>query len=262
MKLKLLFLLLLLCFPLVFSAPPVTTVQEFPEGYLLSEIPHNYLKQGQHYNYYVAVYNATNGYPINNDTVTCTFYMVNSSGDLQIEENMTYDSEGRWYYNINGSYLESLGDHPYHVSCYDDGLGGALSGNLFVNPTGYETDNLSVVYLILTTLVLLGIFLYLASQYMDNEKTFGVGLYFYLISFVLLVYVLFLQFNIMEKGLYWLGLTNIQLTLFSSITYSLIGITFIGFTYLLVKYLGNIKEYKSGVSYGDSYDPKSKSYQY
>lgn len=261
MKFKLIFLLFLLCFPLVLSAPPVTTVQQFTEGYLVGEISHQYLRLGESYQYNFYVFNQSNGVLMNDTFITCNFHLFNSSGTELFSGDTAYDPDGHWGIFILGGNFSSIGSYPYSLNCQDD-LGGALAGIFEVNPTGYETDNMSVVYLILTILVLLGIFLYLASQYMDNEKTFGVGLYFYLISFILLVYVLFLQFNIMEKGLYWLGLTNIQLVLFYGITYSLVGITFIGFTYLLVKYLDNIRASNDSKSYGNDYDNSTKSYKY
>lgn len=268
MKLKFLLLFLIfLLIPFVLSAPPVTTVQQFPEGFLIEEQQYHVFKLGEGMRYGFLLANASNGRVINDSIVNyCRIVTSNSQGMNTQVSNITYSSEYRlWGLELNKTevlrHFPEMGFYNYVVSCQDTN-GGIISGVFEVNTSGYGEESNNLSYLIFSLILLLGIFLYLASQYMNSDKTFGVGLYFYLISFILLVYVLFLQFNLMDKMLYWLGLSNIQLIIYSSITYSLIGIALIGFTYLLVKYLGLIKERKSSINYGDNYNSKSKSYEY
>lgn len=268
MKLKFLLLFLIfLLIPFVLSAPPVTTVQQFPEGYIISEQQYHVFKLGEPLRYGFLLENATNGLVVNDSAINyCRLVVSNNQGFNTQSIDIFYNDTYRlWGIELNETQVleifPEVGFYNYLVSCQDD-FGGVISGVFEVNTSGYGEESNNLSYLIFSLILLLGIFLYLASQYMNSDKTFGVGLYFYLISFILLVYVLFLQFNLMDKMLYWLGLSNIQSIIYSSITYSLIGIALIGFTYLLVKYLGLIKERKSSINYGNNYNSKSKSYEY
>ena len=243
----------------------IPLITALPNGYNVKEQQYNIFQLGKPIGLNFLLTDAVTNEIINNNTLSyCNLITSNSQG-LNIQSSIiNYNLDNKlWGLELNKSealrHFSTTGYYNYYISCDNEGI---ISGSLEINNTGYNENSDNFSYLILSVILMLGIFLYLASQYMNSDNTFGIGLYFYLISFVLLVYVLFLQYNLMDKTLYWLGLSNLQLVLFSAISYSLIGISFIGFTYLLIKYLGLIRDRKNVKNYGDNYDTKTKEYQY
>jgi len=151
--------ILMFLIPFIVAQPPVTTVQYFPNGYVIVESQHEYLKQGQNYQYNFFLYNYSTGYLIDNSSINCTFYLANSSGEIIFIENIKYLSEGYWEVDINGSNFLNKGSYPYGVSCQDDS-GGSLAGIFRVTLTGYQlTESKSILYIGFLSLLVLIFFL-------------------------------------------------------------------------------------------------------
>ena len=55
----------------VLAVPPVTTVTQFPEGYLITEAQQDYIPIGKGYLYHFIVNNVSNGAEILNDSINC-----------------------------------------------------------------------------------------------------------------------------------------------------------------------------------------------
>src|SRR6056297_2148107 len=139
-QLSLLFLMIILCFSFVTSAPPVTTVQEFPEGYIIVEYPDRYLKIEQDYQYNFFVYNTSNGILLVNQSLTCNFFLDNSSGEVVFSKEADYFADGHWGVDILGGNFSNAGRYAYGVSC-QDGNGGALAGSFEVNHSGEDPSS-------------------------------------------------------------------------------------------------------------------------
>lgn len=154
-KLILVMFLLVFSLVLVSSAPPVTTVQEFPDGYVIVESSHTYLKLNQYYQYNFFVYNKSNGLLIDNSFMTCNFFLANSSGEVIFRGESVYFSDGHWGIDILGGNFSSIGSYPYGVSC-QDGNGGALAGIFEVTYTGKDlSTSQAILYGFFLTLLVL-----------------------------------------------------------------------------------------------------------
>lgn len=165
----LLFFVLIFLVSLVSSAPPVTTVQEFPEGYVIVESSHEYLKQNQDYQYNFFVYNKSSGILIDNDSMTCNFFLANSSGEVIFSQEVIYFPDGHWDIDILGGNFSNIGSYPYGVSCQDSS-GGALAGILEVNLKGEEqTTPLLFGYIILIGFFIITIFSY---EYLNTKVNY------------------------------------------------------------------------------------------
>lgn len=154
MKLYYNIFLFILLIRIVSAIPPVTTVQNFPEGYVIIESEKDYIKLNTPYTYNFFVYNSTNGILMNNDTIYCTFYLANRTGHILFVQNTTYNS-GYWYVKISSSNFTTNGVYPYGVSCHDT-QGGAISGLLEVTTNGKEPP--SGIVIVIFTLVFILIF--------------------------------------------------------------------------------------------------------
>lgn len=132
-------LLLVSLTSLISAAPPVTTVQEFPEGYLIEESQHEYLKLNEDYQYNFFVFNASNGILITNESINCTFFLANASGNVLMMQPVEY-YDMYWSVDLLGGNFSESGAHPYGVICQDD-YGGALAGIFEVSPAGENLDS-------------------------------------------------------------------------------------------------------------------------
>ena len=139
----------------VSSAPPVTTVQSFPDGYVIVESHPLILKQNQDFQYNFFVYNTSNGVLLNNASMICNFFLADSSGQVIFSEGVPYFSDGHWGIDILGGNFSSQGEYPYGVSC-QGGSGGALAGVFQVTPSG-QSGNENTVFFIFIILLLYGI---------------------------------------------------------------------------------------------------------
>lgn len=154
-KLILVMFLLVFSLVLVSSAPPVTTVQEFPEGYVIVESPHTYLKLNQDYQYNFFVYNKSHGILLDNASMTCNFFLADSSGEVIFSDEVPYFSDGHWGIDILGGNFSNIGEYPYGVGC-QDGRGGALAGMFEVTYTGKDLSTpQAILYGFFLTLLVL-----------------------------------------------------------------------------------------------------------
>lgn len=143
MERKLIFILILLFIPFVSSVPPVTTVDEFPEGYLITEQQQGSILYNQDYNYNFFVQNASNGIEITDATVTCTFFLANISGDILYSTNATYYDfyNGYWRVELDAGNFSYIGEYPYGLLCKNGDLGGGLSGTFYAGYSGKILDS-------------------------------------------------------------------------------------------------------------------------
>lgn len=170
-RLNLIVLLLVLSLGIVSAAPPVTTVQQFTEGYLIEEIGHQYLTLGESYQYNFYVFNQSDGILMNDTLITCNFHLFNDSGIELFSGDTIYDSDGHWGVYILGGNFSSIGSYPYSVNCQDD-LGGALAGIFEVNPTGSEIDiSNAILYITMLAILFILLFFLIRNIFTTYNKT-------------------------------------------------------------------------------------------
>lgn len=186
------------------AAPPVTTVQYFPEGYSIIEQQNNILKLGEPIKYSFLLKNATNGMTVTDSGIDCCRIIIsNSQGLNQHIFNFTYNSSNRiWSIDLNKSQIlevfPEVETYNYVICCQSSGnsIGGAISGVLEI----VNVNKDPAIYIIILA-YLLAIFFLVYSRYTDFND---VLLFFSAIIFIILGLIFLLSdlgFN--NKTLTW-----------------------------------------------------------
>jgi hypothetical protein len=192
-------ILLMAIVPFVASAPPVTTVQQFAEGFDIVESPHDFLKLNEDYQYNFFVYNHSNGILMDNTSITCTLFLANISGEVILNQDVDYFSDGHWGIDIAGGNFSYAGGYPYGVSCQDD-YGGALSGFFQVTEGGIEyTEGRSLLTIGLLGLLVLLFFISLFALFKVEDYRGKFALYW--VSHLFLILIFFVGWQIGVEGL-------------------------------------------------------------
>jgi len=159
--------LTLLSINFIDAAPPVTTVQNFPKGYVVEETQQSALVLNHDFSYHFYLYNSSNGIIISDDEANCTFAMANLYGKIIFSSNATYIESGDyWELNISGDYLNYSGEYSYGVNCQNS-QGGALAGTFLVTPDGsLYTENSNIL---VWALLGLGFIFILFSIYFNTK---------------------------------------------------------------------------------------------
>jgi len=140
---------------LVSAAPPVTTVEQFAQGYIVEESQQSYVLVNEPYTYHFFLYNYSTGKSVSNTSANCMFFMANITGTLLIMENATYfPSGGYWGVEIPASAFTYEGEYSYGVKC-QDGVGGALAGTFNAVNVDWDVQESLVTFAILLILVIL-----------------------------------------------------------------------------------------------------------
>jgi len=208
---KRLVLLLLSIFLLSFvsAIPPVTTVDAFQTGYLITQQQQGSIIYNHDFIYHFFVSNSSTGVTIDNSSTNCTFYLANSYGVILFSSNIGYAEY--WSVIIGGGNLSYIGEYPYGVNCQNGGIGGSLSGTFYAGYAGRILDEGEALLYIPLFLVIFFLFfggIYAMSLLPDSNskdeegkimqvnllkylrKTIGLVLWFLFIS------VLFLASNL------------------------------------------------------------------
>jgi len=150
---------------------------DFTEGYTIIHNLQHTIKLGQDYQINFFVYNTTNGYLIDNSSITCQSYVANSSGGVVVSENATYNTDGHWGHYILGGNFSSIGTYGHGIKCQNGNEGGALSDAFTVTYTGFEITTaqaiLSIGFLTLLSLIFISCFVgigLLPSGNQSNEE--------------------------------------------------------------------------------------------
>jgi hypothetical protein len=155
------FLFVTICYlqlVLVASAPPVTQVQQFTEGYIIEGSPTEYLKENTSLTYNFFLYNISNGVQII-DGVSCGFYIASGNGSLLYSGIPTYTS-GYYSLFIDGGNFTRLGHYPYGVYCNSSKLGGSTVSYFEVNHSGMDLSGSQVtIYIILLSILVFFFFI-------------------------------------------------------------------------------------------------------
>jgi hypothetical protein len=146
------------CCSFVAAAPPVTTVQQFVEGYAIIDTPQINLVQNHNFQYNLFLYNLSNGVLLDNSSSRiCVFYLADPYGEVIFYSNVSYFSDGHWGLDVNGDNFSRIGEYAYGTKCQGTGFGGSVSGLWHVSPTGWDLSQ-AQTYIYLAGFVLLIMF--------------------------------------------------------------------------------------------------------
>lgn len=159
MKQKIIFLFCLMFISLNFisAVPPVSEVQQFPNGYLLREQQYHVFEYGKPLRYGFFLENASNGKCVDNSTgVICVLTISNPQGFNTIQYNLTWQTEyNLWGIELNETQVletfPEIGYYNYAIYCQND-AGGGLTGEFLVTNSG-EDINIYKIFAYITLIV-------------------------------------------------------------------------------------------------------------
>lgn len=160
------FFLFSFSFSFISSAPPFIDSIDFDDGYRLVTSEIYYLKVSEPHQFNFFVYNKSDGTLQDNATITCTFYLANSSGEILIFSDVPYFADGHWGIDILSGNFSYIGVYAYGLKC-EDGFGGSMTGTLETTYTGKELDIFTIVIhlsLIILFILFSGIFYYTSNK--------------------------------------------------------------------------------------------------
>ncbi len=183
------FLCLLFLINLVSSAPPVSTVQQFTEGFVLKYPPQQTLQQNKPFEFEVHVFNVSNGVPITSG-VGCYFHLYNNTGKHQLE---LYDDAVShnfdYSFDLTAGNFSRAGEYAYIVQCNNSALGGFVEvdfdvtsdGNSLINSEISNDSKMKFLWLIIILAVgFIAIGLWKSEKnitMLGNILLFAIGLY-------------------------------------------------------------------------------------
>lgn len=162
-------LLVISMFNFINAAAPVTTVQNFPEGYFVQVHPiKEYFKAGEDVNFHIHVFNSSNGYPVN-DSIQCIIHLYKKNGSQFVSEYSTFPDDS-FDYEINvlgGNFTEDL--KSYHAFCFSGELGGDYENEITVTQSGDAPNTLKLISYIVLLILIFGIALLIKSQHNKTD---------------------------------------------------------------------------------------------
>lgn len=163
-------LALSLIISLVYAAPPVSTVQQFSEGYYI-EIPQiTIFEQGHSYEFEVHVFNISNGVA-KTSGIGCYFHLYNKTGKHMLElYDETPSHQFDYSFEVSGGNFTTFGELHYIVQCNGSKLGGFTGQQILITPNGEELTEAQGILLFSAILVILfsSIILFLVSYKSEN----------------------------------------------------------------------------------------------
>lgn len=142
------------------SAPPVTTNQQFTQGYTLKLPTDNILAVGQMNEFEIHVYNISDGTPVTSG-ICCYLHLYNSTGNHLLEmEDCSVSHNFDYSFKVGGGNV-TLQTTTALFQCNSTLLGGFGEEELIVTQSGYAegSDNLKVFFSLLF-IILLGALAY------------------------------------------------------------------------------------------------------
>lgn len=173
--LKLILVLLFGIIPFISAAPPVTTVQQFTEGYTIQIPQDNILNQNRDYTFEFHVFNITNGKPIISG-INCSLHLYNSSGNHIFEGyDDTVSQDLDYSFRVLKGNFSKLESQYYFIGCNSSNYGGFGESIIHVTPNGEEinTSQLTIyIIILLADIILLALFIFLSfiTPYNNEEK--------------------------------------------------------------------------------------------
>lgn len=165
------FFILLLALPLITSAPPITTVQQFSEGFVVQVPADNIFKLNQNYTFDFHIANISNGHPITSG-ISCQLHLYDSQGvhtGIGIDGNVAVGLDYEIF--MNEGNFSTIGDSYYYVNCNSSVMGGYQKEPISVTKTG--TDKITegesnVLMIVIISILAIGIFFFILGMKITN----------------------------------------------------------------------------------------------
>ena len=167
---------------------------------------------------------------------------------------------GEFYYNFADT--SELG--IYDVRGISDGCEKTFTFYFEITHTGTivsQPQGLLSIGVIFSVMLIMLFFGWLSFKFIENDRTFGFGLFFLVMSLILSLYSLFLSY-IFSRDYLFTSISNAQEKLFLGGLFSLTGMMFIAFTFLIVKVIKELKIKKTEKEYGEGYNTEKGVYNY
>ena len=182
-RINIVLLLLVMLLPLVYAAPPITTIN-VPSDLQVQPIDIPYVQANKPFVLHVHAFNQS-GYPLTNKTTSCNLHLYDSFSNYEhiVNQSMDFDSlETEWEYDssltTNPVSTLKAGEYSYLIWCNNSISGGFSEGVIEVNTLGnafsIEKSIVYVLMFIFISLIVLGLFvagLYLPSHNKSDETT-------------------------------------------------------------------------------------------
>lgn len=191
------------------------------------------------------VYISTINYP--NLTIAESNIEMNKTGQTFIYEFCNTSKLGTYIYDFYDS------NEDVYVNDFE------------ITPSGFsisDSQGMLSFGLIISIMLISGLFMFIGYKFSEKDKTFPVGLFFIVISLLLSVYTLHLGYIYSRDVLYPLGGEKTQYSVYFGIMWGLIGIIFISMLFLMIKTIKEIKERKSVQKYGEGWNTKTNQYDF
>ena len=223
----------LLVLPLVASAPPVTQVQQFGEGFDIRIPQDTVLLLNQDYEFEVHVYNISNGMPIISD-IDCYFHLYNSTGKHQLE---LWDNASSHTF---GNFSEQ-GFYYYNIQCNSSSLGGYHSQKIEVTRTGVDNseDYVAVIIALIGAVAIL-----LTISRFTNGDHPVVSIFLMVVSLFLIQPIVNLSMNIMNNATTSEVMSGNASSIFNILPFIAYGVMAYMVVYILIMLLTNLGSYK------------------
>ena len=172
------------CMVLLSHAQLVSAVQTqifnfFDNGFVIIGNDGYTIEKNQDHTFNFFVHNKSNGISLSNETINCTFYLANSSGEVILTIPATYESEGYWSALVKGGNLSEVGSYFYGIMCINSeaSIGGTFAGTLYSTYHGDEINSgkgllylaLFIVLVLFFILIMYGITKLPSSNARDEE---------------------------------------------------------------------------------------------
>jgi len=193
--------------------------------------------------------------------VTSVLY-PNSSCALCSETEMTKDGTE---YTLSFNKTSELGQYIVNGYCTDGSANTVWAYDFYITPSGFsfsESQGLSSLGLLISIILISGLFMFVGYKFLDTDKTFPIGLFFLVVSLLLSVYALHLGYIYTRDIIYPLSAEGVQFKVYLGVMWGLIAVIFIAMLFLILKVLKEIRVRKSLVRYGEGWNPKTKQYEY
>lgn len=136
-------MLIIFIFSLAFisAVPPITTIQQFTEGYTVQIPQDNILKVGQDYNFEFHVFNISNGVP-KISGISCDFHLFDSFGNHKFTgTDSTVDIYRDYSFNLTRGNFSSAENIYYFIRCNSSSLGGFAESILYITDSGINSNS-------------------------------------------------------------------------------------------------------------------------
>ena len=224
--------LIIILSSLTLSAPTVTTVQQFPEGYVISEQQYHVFKLGEPLRYGFLLGNASNGVVINDSVINyCRLVISNSQGFNTQSINLSYNDTYRlWGIELNETQVNEIfpevGFYNYAVSCQDDS-GAVITGIFEVSLTGIDSNEYNILAHLGLFLFFIGLVLafYYINTNINYERWYRSIINRYEHRNTIKVIISSIGYNLMKNAFIWYYLLGLPMLLIITDITLVFGVT-------------------------------------